>query len=69
MHKKLDNLVRTAHQPHKLVFRHPKGGIGHHIQKPNVQFPNILVQSLTQRQHVLAVLPQPVESRQGGMCN
>lgn len=58
----LGDLVTVADKAHKLLFGDTEGGIGHHIEEADMEFADILVESVVEGEDFLAVLAQVIES-------
>jgi len=64
----LCDFVAAANQPDELLFSRSEGCIGHHVEKADMQFADVLFLRALQGDHVVAARAQ---SRKGGqivMC-
>ena len=61
--------VAAAYQPDELPFGGLQRSVRHHVEEADVQFPDVLVDRAVQGQHLVAVFPEAVESRQVGMLD
>ena len=61
------DLVAGTDQTEVLALGNLKGGIGHHIQKSDMKFPNVLVPGLVEIENLVAPFAQSVEGGKGKM--
>ena len=64
MNVELGDLIALAHESQELPFSRGEGCVGHHVQKPDVQFTNILFESSVRGQNRLSLFLEAFEGRQ-----
>ncbi len=63
MHVKLRDGIALTNQPKELTLSCRQRGIRHHVEQPNVQLANILMQRSIQRRDRFAIAAQAFEGR------
>ncbi len=64
MDVKLRDAVARSHQPQELPLGGFQGRIRHHVQQPDMQFPDVLGCRPLQAEDFLAFVPEALEARQ-----
>ncbi len=67
--EQLSDLIAAADQTHELSLGDDECRIGHHVEKPHMQFTNVLLQRVPKFENIFASLLQILECWQWNVSN